>query len=280
MKVLVILRGGGDIATGVGLRLRQAGLRVLVTELPQPLVVRRLVSFAEAVYRGCFSVEGARACRAEDLGQALRMLQAGEIPVRVDANCRTLGELEGAPGGPYLPVLVDARMTKRSPETVEGAARLVIGLGPGFTAGENCDAVIETHRGHFMGRAIWRGAAEADTGVPEGIGERRAERVLRAPAEGAFEAHAEIGDHLEEGDLVGVVDGHPIRAPFRGVLRGLIHPGLSVWRGLKVGDVDPRDDPRYCTLVSDKSLAVGGGVLEAILSRPDLRPFLWNDDEP
>jgi xanthine dehydrogenase accessory factor len=155
------------------------------------------------------------------------------------------------------------------------AAPLVIGLGPGFFAGVNCHAVIETHRGHTLGRVIWQGAPEADTGVPESVIDRGAERVLRAPVDGKLEAHAEIGDHLEAGQPVAEVAGQVVLAPFRGVLRGLLYPGLFVKRGTKIGDVDPRDNPRYCKLVSDKSLAIGGGVLEAILSRADLRCRLW-----
>jgi xanthine dehydrogenase accessory factor len=148
-------------------------------------------------------------------------------------------------------------------------------MGPGFVAGQNCHAVIETHRGHCLGRVIWQGAPETDTGQPDAVVGRSSERVLRAPADGELVALAEIGDHLQAGQAVAQVAGLPVFAPFRGVLRGLIHPGLNVTRGLKIGDVDPRDDPRYCRLVSDKSLAVGGGVLEAILSLPALRPHLW-----
>jgi xanthine dehydrogenase accessory factor len=174
-------------------------------------------------------------------------------------------------------VLVDARMTKRPPERDAPDADLVIGLGPGFRAGENCHAVIETNRGHCMGRVIWHGAAEEDTGVPEHVVNQGVRRVLRAPADGFLEAQAQIGDHLEPGQLVAKIEGHHLRAPFRGVLRGLLYPGLRVVQGMKVGDVDPRDNPAYVRLVSDKSLAVGGGVLEAILSRPELRPCLWPD---
>jgi xanthine dehydrogenase accessory factor len=166
-------------------------------------------------------------------------------------------------------------MTKRPPDLDREAASLTIGLGPGFVAGVNCHAVIETNRGHSLGRVIWQGPAEADTGEPEAVGERRAERVLRAPADGILEASAEICDILEPGQEIIRVAGLAVRAPFRGVLRGLLHPGMLVRAGLKIGDLDPRADPRFCTLVSDKALAIGGGVLEAILSRPELRPRLW-----
>jgi xanthine dehydrogenase accessory factor len=152
---------------------------------------------------------------------------------------------------------------------------LYIGLGPGFTAGVNCHAVVETNRGHRMGRVIWQGSAEADTGLPEQIAGQQAERVLRAPADGVLVNHFEIGAHVDGGQAVAEVAGKQVTAPFSGVLRGILYPGLKVYQGQKIGDLDPRDDPRLCALVSDKALAVGGGVLEAILTRPDLRLILW-----
>jgi xanthine dehydrogenase accessory factor len=167
-------------------------------------------------------------------------------------------------------------MTKQPPEFTLDVAPLVIGLGPGFVAGENCHVVIETKRGHYLGRVIWQGPAQADSGVPESLAERTVERVLRAPTDGVFQAHAAIGDHLEPGQAAGEVAGRFIRASFPGVLRGLLHSGIVVERNAKIGDLDPRDDPRFCTLVSDKSLAVAGGVLEALLTYPEIRHGLWD----
>ena len=152
-----------------------------------------------------------------------------------------------------------------------GSVPLLIGLGPGFFAGENCHAVIETMRGPFLGRVIWNGPAEQNSGVPDPVGPYQGDRVLRAPTDGIFLTKAFIGDRLSADDLVAEVGGLPIRSPFKGVLRGLIHDGLEVTKGVKVGDIDPRDDLRLCWLVSDKSLAVGGGVLEAILSWPGFK---------
>jgi xanthine dehydrogenase accessory factor len=270
--MIVLIRGGGDLASGVALRLHRAGLRVVITELKQPLAVRRLVSFAEAVYTGEISIESVAARRVNDPSDMLNILQVftkGQIPVLIDPEAEAIKLLHPA-------VVVDARMTKRKVELIPIPVKLIIGLGPGFNAGENCHAVVETNRGHMLGRVIWKGEGEPDTGVPEAVGERRADRVLRAPAGGIFEGKAEICDQLQEGQVVAEVDGQPILAPFEGVLRGLIHPGLQVQPGDKVGDVDPRGDPRYCRLVSDKSLAIAGGVLEAILSRPELRQTFWN----
>lgn len=269
MSILIWIRGGGDLASGAALRLRRAGLRLAMTELPQPLVVRRSVSFAEAIYSGEITVEGVTARRVDSPEAFGRVLQAGEIPILADPDGCLVQDLRPE-------VLVDARMTKQPPESGLETAELVIGLGPGFVAGLNCHAVIETNRGHRLGSVIWHGPPEMDTGVPEQVAAQGVSRVLRAPADGVILAHAEICDHLEPGQLIAEIGGLQVLAPFTGVLRGLIHPGLNVSCGMKIGDVDPRDNPRLCRQVSDKSLAVGGGVLEAILSRPALRKRLWD----
>ena len=271
MSFFVLVRGGGDLGSGVVVRLHRAGLRVAVAEIPQPLAVRRKVSFAEAVYAGETTVEEVRARRvpdAVDTFRILRIYSQGLVPVLVDPQADSLKTLRPT-------VLVDARMTKRPPDLSRDAVHLYIGLGPGFQAGFNCHAVIETQRGPFLGRVTWQGPAEADTGEPEAVRGVGSERVLRAPADGVVEARAEIGDLLEAGQPVAAVNGQLVTAPFSGVLRGLIHPGIEVARGAKIGDLDPRSDLRLCELVSDKALAVGGGVLEAILARPNLRPLLW-----
>jgi xanthine dehydrogenase accessory factor len=282
MSLINLIRGGGDLASGVALRLHRAGLKVMITELAQPLVVRRLVSFAEAVYRGDFRVENVTARRVNDLLSALRVIEEGEIPVLIDPDCESLRTLQMRKEGPRTysrlgpVVLVDGRMMKTYQDRDLDSAALIIGLGPGFVAGRNCHAVIETKRGHTLGRVIWDGTPEANTGIPESVADHGAERVLRAPGDGIFKAYVEICDHLDNGQPVGEVDGLPVAAPFSGVLRGLLQSGMKVTRGMKIGDLDPRDRPEYCSMVSDKSLAVGGGVLEAILSRPELRLHLWD----
>ncbi|MEN8172908.1 MAG: selenium-dependent molybdenum cofactor biosynthesis protein YqeB [Chloroflexota bacterium] len=265
----ILIRGGGDLATGVALRLHRVGFRILITELPQPLVVRRTVAFAEAVYRGQHTVEGVTACLAKDSDQAMQILDAGQIPVLID------------PGGEsrhyFTPlIIIDARMTKRSPDLGINAAPFTIGLGPGFVAGRNCHAAIETNRGHFLARVIWDGSPQANTKLPEAVDQHQADRVLRSPDKGLFQTFVEIGQHVEAGDLIAEVEGSRILAPFAGRLRGLLHPGLPVHKGMKVGDVDPRDDDRFVVMVSEKALALGGGVLEAILSQENLRTNLWN----
>ena len=265
--MLVLIRGGGDLATGVALRLLRSGLRVVMTEMPKPLAVRRTVAFAEAVYSGEIKVEDITAHCIPDPSDSFRILMVlgkQQVPVLVDPNCISARALHAS-------VIVDARMTKHPPEAIGYSPVLYIGLGPGFEAGVNCQAVVETRRGHMLGRVYWQGGSDPDTGLPDGD----PQRVLRAPADGEFVAHTEIGQHIESGEVIAEVAGEKVIAPFPGVLRGLLHPGLMVPRGLKIGDIDPRDDPRLCHLVSDKSLSVGGGVLEAILSKPELRPQFW-----
>jgi len=269
--MIALVLGGGDLGSGVALRLHRAGIKVIISELEQPLAVRRLVSFASAIYTGETSVEGVMGRRVNDPTDTLRVLQVlskGAVPVLVDPQSQAVQAL-------HPMVVIDARMTKRQAELIRTPVKLIIGLGPGFTAGENCHAAVETNRGHMLGRVLWKGEPEADTGIPDAVSERRAERVLRAPRDGTLEAQAEIGDHIQPGQTIAQVGGQPVSAPFKGVLRGLLFPGVMVASGMKIGDLDPRDDPRYCTLVSDKSLAIAGGVLEAILSRVELRPHLW-----
>lgn len=269
MSSIILLRGGGDLASGVALRLVRAGIQVVITEIAQPLAVRRLVSFSDAVYAGTRSVEGLTARCVEDIEQFQKVLDAGEIPVLVDPTAEITKELQPL-------VLIDARMTKQPPDLGINSAKLVIGLGPGFTAGENCHAIIETQRGHFLGRVIWEGSAIPDTGIPGSIARFQVNRVLRSPADGVLNVPTEICDHLEEGDLIANIGGHTITAPFKGVLRGILCDGMHVQAGWKIGDVDPRDDPAYCTRISDKALAIAGGVLEAVLSQKVIRSQLWD----
>jgi xanthine dehydrogenase accessory factor len=265
--MLVLIRGGGDLATGVALRLIRSGLRVVVTEIAQPLAVRRTVAFAEAVYAGETTVEGMTAHLIPDPTDSfsiLMVLGKQQVPVLVDPDCSAAKALHAA-------VIVDARMTKHAPEAIGYSPTLYIGLGPGFEAGVNCQAVIETRRSHMLGRVYWRGGPAPDTGQPEGD----LQRILRAPVDGEFIALNEIGKHVETGHVVAEVAGQLVTAPFPGILRGMLHPGLMVTQGLKIGDIDRRDDPLVCQFVSDKALSVGGGVLEAILHHPEMREQFW-----
>lgn len=267
-KPLILLRGGGDLASGVALRLHRAGLRLVISELEQPLAVRRAVCFAEAVYEGQHTVEGvtARLVKRDQLSAAF---DAGEIPIIVDPNANVLSTF-------HFLIAIDARLTKQTPAPLPATVPLHIGLGPGFHAGRDCHAVIETRRSHTLGRVYWDGHAQADSGQPEGD----PRRVLRAASDGVFSAHKKIGEHCEPGEVIGMIsEQHPVLSSIGGVLRGIIRDGLHVSKGLKIGDIDPRGDVSACYLVSDKALAIGGGVLEAILSRAEIRSQLWDQHE-
>jgi len=264
MNPLIILRGGGDLASGVALRLHRTGFQIAIIELEKPLAVRRTVAFSEAVYEGAHTIEGVTA-RLVSPDQLQDALDVREIPVLVDPNANILqNQLLTSPQSTYV---IDARLLKTSPESLDVKVALHIGLGPGFSAGENCHAVIETRRSHTLGRVYWSGSAQADSGLPEGD----PHRVLRAPHAGSLTTYANIGDHLKKGQTIAEVHSASenrkteILCPFDGILRGLIHPSIEVTQGMKIGDVDARNDPALCNLVSDKALAVGGGVLEAIL---------------
>jgi xanthine dehydrogenase accessory factor len=256
---LVLIRGAGDLATGVAARLHRCRFPVVMTELPQPLVVRRTVSFAEAVYEVEVEVEGIRACRVDDVDAARGALKQGLIPVLVDPEAKCRAELNPA-------VIIDAIMAKRNTGTAITDAPLVIALGPGFTAGVDCHVVVETNRGHRLGRTIYAGGAEPDTGQPGAVGGKTTERILRAPETDVVEGMVTIGERVVKGQLVAKVGHHAVHASTAGVLRGMVRSGTRISRGVKIGDVDPRADASHCGIISDKALAIAGGVLEAILA--------------
>ncbi len=254
----VLIRGAGDLASGIALRLRRAGFGVAMTELAQPTTIRRTVAFSDAMTQGEQTVEGFTALRAETWEEACLYLEQGYIPVLNDPDCACRAFLKPD-------ALVDAILAKRNLGTTITDAPIVVGVGPGFTAGVDCHAVVETMRGHTLGRVYYEGSALPNTNIPGLIGGFAGERVLRAPADGAFESTRRIGERVEAGDTVGFVAGQPMKATISGVLRGLLANGVPVKKGMKSGDVDPRGEAGYCALASDKALAIGGGVLEAIL---------------
>ncbi len=256
--MLVLIRGAGDLATGIALRLFRSHLRVVMTDLPQPTAIRRTVAFSEAIVHGETTVEEVRARRAENAADALRLLEENILPVIVDPKAESAKEL-------HPEVIVDAILAKENLGTAITDAPGVVGVGPGFTAGEDCHAVVETMRGHTLGRVIYSGSAIPNTNIPGLIGGFAGERVLRAPCDGIFTAVHRIGDTVEEGETIGFVDGTPMKCTIGGVLRGVLDDGVRVKKDMKSGDVDPRCKAEYCTTVSDKALAVGGGVVEAVL---------------
>jgi xanthine dehydrogenase accessory factor len=262
--ILILIKGAGDLASGVAYRLKRSGFPLVMTELPTPTLVRRTVCFGEAVYSGETTVEGIIARRVKTPLEAAHLAGGDLIPLLVDPEAAALEQLKPK-------VVVDAIMAKANTGTRLDDAPLVLALGPGFTAGRDCHAVIETNRGHRLGRVIYAGSAEPDTKTPGVVKGYAAGRVLRAPTDGYVTPAAKIGDLIQPGQLIAVVDGHELRAPFAGVLRGLVHPAVYVTAGLKIGDLDPRGQVEHCFTISDKSLAVAGGVLEAILASPVVR---------
>lgn len=253
---VALIRGAGDLASGVAVRLHRAGFAVVMTEIEQPTAVRRTVAFAEAVYEGRQKVEDVEGVKASNLKEVRQVLAVGKIPVVVDPDAYIRGEIRPL-------VLVDAVLAKRNLGIRITDAPVVVALGPGFEAGVDAHAVIETKRGHTLGRVISKGQAHPDTGIPGEVGGFGEQRVVRAPTGGVFHVEREIGAIVAADEIVGNVGVIPVRARIDGILRGLLHSGLDVAAGSKLGDVDPRAHPEDCLLVSDKALAVAGGVLEA-----------------
>jgi len=255
--ILTVIRGGGDLATGVAVRLFRAGFPVMILELERPTVIRLPVSFARAIYEGKVIVEDVEAVLIPSWGKAEGIIKKGKISVLIDPKGNCIEKLSPT-------VIVDAILAKRNLGTRKDQAPLVIGLGPGFTAGEDVDVVVETMRGHNLGRVYYQGQAAPDTGVPGEVGGESKRRLLRAPAEGKIVPLYQIGDLVKAGEIIAEVEGVPLKAEISGVLRGLIYPQSWVTRGMKVGDIDPRGAREYCFTVSDKARSIGGAVLEAI----------------
>jgi xanthine dehydrogenase accessory factor len=258
-EVIVLIRGAGEMASGVAHRLHQSHFKVCMLEISHPVAVRREVSFCESIYEGEKEVEGVRSKFISKPEEIHSVWKDGKIPILVDPD----GEKTRRFIKPD--VLVDAIMAKKNLGTHIKKAPLVIGLGPGFYAGKDVHIVIETNRGHDLGRLILKGAAEPDTGIPGNIGGYTVERLLRTMKKGVFHPQKRIGDRVNKGSVVAVVDDFPVMAKISGFVRGLIREGVEVKKGMKVGDIDPRGKREFCFTISDKARAIGGGVLEAIL---------------
>lgn len=257
--MLVCIKGAGDLASGIAVRLHRSHFDIVMTDLPVPLAVRRTVAFSEAIIRGKTAVEDIKAKRAENIGEVQRCLAEGIIPVVPDPEANIFKELDPE-------IIVDAIMAKRNTGTYIDDAPLVIAIGPGFTAGVDCDAVVETKRGHTLGRVIRQGSAIPNTGVPGLIGGETLNRLIKASADGVFHPERKIGDVVKRGERVGNVDGVTVLSMTDGLIRGMLQDGVPVTKGLKCGDIDPRGRTIDYMTVSDKATAIGGGVLEAIMS--------------
>lgn len=257
LSPIVLIRGAGEMASAIAWRLHRAHIgRIVMTELDQPLCVRRRVAFSTALDEGRTAVEGVEATTTRN---------RADIEAAWNQNRIAVIRLGDWSGDPRPDIVVDAILAKRNSGTRINDAALVIALGPGFTAGIDCHLAIETNRGHDLGRIIERGATAANTGVPGDIAGHTAARVFRAPADGVFESSRDIGDRVAAGDELGRVDGIPVIAGLAGILRGLIRPGTPVAEGVKLGDIDPRATPGYCATISDKARAIAGAVLEGVL---------------
>ena len=256
--MLVVIRGAGDIATGIALRLYRAGMQIVMCDLPQPTSIRRTVCFSEAIRLGETTIEGIRGVLCKDAEVARLAAQSACVAVMADPEASCVSDL-------HPDVLVDAILAKRNLGTTRGMAPVVIGVGPGFTAQVDVDAAVETMRGHYLGRVYYTGSPLPNTAIPGLIGGYAGERVLRAPADGTFAPCVKIGDEVKAGTVCGTVAGESMVATIDGVVRGLLQAGVTVRRGVKSGDVDPRCEAAFIRTTSDKASAVGGGVLEAIL---------------
>lgn len=260
----VLIKGAGDLASGIALRLHHCGCAILMTEREVPTTVRRTVAFSPAVYLGQAQVEDAVGVRCRSLSEAEDAMKRGQLAVMVDETAGICGQWKPD-------VVVDAILAKENLGTRISDAALVIGVGPGFTAGVDCHCVVETKRGHDLGRCIWDGSAIPNTGVPGNIGGYTSERLIRATADGIFRGVVSIGDLVTAGDLVAFAGEEPVYAQIDGVVRGLLQDGVAVSAGMKAGDVDPRCQVSHCFTVSDKARAIGGGVLEAIFTAKTIK---------
>lgn len=263
MNNLIIVRGGGDIATGTIYKLYQCGFDVLILETEHPSAIRRNVAFSEAVYEKIQTVESVTCTLAEDVSQAIGLLEQKKLPVLVDPQGESISVLK-----PFA--VVDAILAKKNLGTNRQMASITIALGPGFVAGADVDAVIETKRGHSLGRVIYQGKAIENTGIPGMIAGYGKERVIHSPEEGIFRNIKKITDTVKKGDIIAVVENSgrqtPVKATLDGLIRGLLRDGYPVTKGFKVADIDPRiEEYKNCFTISDKARCIAGGVLEAIL---------------
>ena len=265
MKDLIIVRGGGDLATGTIYKLKKSGFPVLILETRAPSAIRRNVAFCEAVYQESQTVEDLTCHPANSLEQAEALLREGRLAVLVDPLGESIRRLKPL-------AVVDAILAKKNLGTNRSMAPITIALGPGFTAGRDVDAVIETKRGHNLGRVLWTGSAAPNTGIPGIIGGYGRERVIHCPAEGILRNVRKITDIVSKGETIALVETEngtvPVKATLDGILRGLIRDGYPVTAGFKIADIDPRaEELDNCFTISDKARCIAGGVLEALLQR-------------
>lgn len=256
--MLVVIKGAGDLATGIAHRLKRSGFDIVMTEIDKPTTVRRTVAFSQAVFDNEVEIEGIKGVKVKDIDEIYNEIKKGNIPVIIDEKASIIKSLKPQ-------VVVDAIIAKRNISTSIYDAPIVIGVGPGFEAKVDCHLVIETKRGHYLGKVIEEGTAIPNTGVPGNIGGYTRERIIRASSDGKIKPIVKIGDFVKKGQTVAYVDGVEILAEIDGIVRGMLQEGIEVFKGMKSGDIDPRCEKNHCFTISDKARSIGGGVLEAIM---------------
>jgi len=255
---MILIKGAGDLATGVAHRLKKCGFNIVMTEISEPTMVRRTVAFSQAVYDKEVEVEGIKAVLASEKQDIYNIIEHGNIAILVDEKANIVDEIKPD-------IIIDAIIAKKNLGTNITDAKIVIALGPGFSAGFDCHCVVETKRGHYLGKTIYSGSAIPNTGVPGDIGGYTKERIIRATDEGKIAPISKIGDYVEKGQIVAYVNETPIFAEINGIVRGMLQKDIKVFKGMKSGDIDPRCEKNHCFTISDKARSIGGGVLEAIL---------------
>ena len=256
--MMILIKGAGDLATGIAYRLKKSGFDIVMTEIDKPTTVRRTVAFSQAVFDNEIVIEGIKGVKVNNINEIYKEINQGNIPIIIDEKAEIIKELRPD-------VVVDAIIAKKNLGTNIKDAPIVIGVGPGFEAKVDCHLVIETKRGHYLGKVIEEGSAIPNTGVPGNIGGYTKERIIRASSNGKIKPVVSIGDFVKKGDVVAYVDGVEVLAQIDGIVRGMLQEGIEVFKGMKSGDIDPRCEKDHCFTISDKARSIGGGVLEAIM---------------
>ena len=256
--MMVLIKGAGDLATGIAYRLKKSGFDVVMTEIHKPTTVRRTVAFSQAAFDNEIAIEGIKGIKVNNINEIYEEIREGNIPIIIDEKAEIIKELRPD-------VVVDAIIAKKNLGTSIEDAPIVIGVGPGFEAKVDCHLVVETKRGHYLGKVIEEGSAIPNTGVPGNIGGYTKERIIRASSNGKIKPVVAIGDFVKKGDIVAYIDGIEVLAEIDGIVRGMLQEGIEVFKGMKSGDIDPRCEKDHCFTISDKARSIGGGVLEAIM---------------
>ena len=256
--MIVLIKGAGDLATGIAYRLKKSGFDIVMTEIDNPTTVRRTVAFSQAIFDNEIEIEGIKGIKVNNINEIHKEIKKGNIPIIIDKEANIIKKLKPK-------VVVDAIIAKKNLGTSINDAPIVIGVGPGFEAKKDCHLVIETKRGHYLGKVIEEGSAIPNTGVPGDIGGYTKERIIRASSNGKIRPVVKIGDYVKKDEVVAYIDGVEVLAEIDGIVRGMLQEGIEVFKGMKSGDIDPRCEKDHCFTISDKARSIGGGVLEAIM---------------